>query len=319
VLGWFAKNVLTGDLGDLGSYGRGAMNFARNFPSSRIMGNPADDLTAERMTRAISQTRVGGTTGAFRGTSMARVLGPIGFAVGLGVSMYEGIQGFREAKQNNADTPEKAYFIFSTVGGGIGGGICAAIDVKQKGGTPRKVTAAFFAGLAGAYTPGQPLIGSFKADERDRATRIGSLDVLRAINIPARNGDTSFNANTHRGSTALYNGRHDPKLEDAFLDWLERYHPTSDLLVERIEGASGEYRTSSYFGDETYFSGEQWEWGIPGDLEQMPLWGVRDGFNPPLTGIHELEIKGRAMHPTPTPDLVATPEDEGYNPGDWGS
>lgn len=302
-VGWFLQNVVAGDTGDIVELGRGLYKFAQNSSSSKIFGKTASNITPDSLGKNISKV-----SSASKAFTAAKFLGPAAAIIGVGLTLYSGITGFREAKANGASDAELAYWVFAATGGGPGGGITAAIVAKQNGGSPAQVAGAFFAGLFGAYTPGQPLIGSFKADERDREARIPSRDTLRYLNIPPNGDDPGFNGETYAlfDGTALYEGRYDPAQENAFYNYMATYHSDSPNFVPRIPGVNGQYVKSDYFGSETYFEGEQWVWAEG----QMPLYGVKDGAPSPATNVDDLVIVGYTDHPTPNPELVQTPEDD---------
>jgi serine/threonine protein kinase len=307
-IGWLFTNVLAGDTGDTISFGQGLYKFAQNFSNSKIFGKSASQFTPDDFHTSAAKAP---GVGAAKAASIAKFLGPVATVISVGLNLYSGITGFKEAQENGASNAELAYWVFSALGGGPGGGITAAIDAKQKGYDAGVATKAFFAGLFGLYDPNNP-DASFKetvsANREEYQTRVSSREALANLYIPSNpaTGDPGFDGrailNANADGDDNYDNAYNWKLENAFYNYMATYHSDSPNYVPRIEGVNGEY------------IGLEWRWA-PG---QMPIWGIKEGVSTPVTNVDDLVILKFTDQPVWSRPPVSQTGGSGPGPGGFG-
>ena len=297
-MGWFLTDVLGGSGSDYLDIGKKFFNFSKSV-GGKFLGRAAGEVSEDVINQTFKGVKAAKGVSAFG--RVAKIAGPLATLAFAGYDLYEGITGFREAKERGASKVEKAYYVFLAVGGGLGGGITAAIDAKDKGLNTKQQVKAFFAGLFGVYDPQNPggLIEGIRTERNRRESLRTSMNAIKDIEMPGFKGEDHFSKNRTRS----YDSVHDPHLETKFHDFMENYHSDSAAFYPRIEGINGYYKSAN-----------DWEW-YDG---YMPLYALKDGSpNPPT--IDDLIIVGTGSEPAwSAPDAALQPSVPGHPGGGGG-
>ncbi|MEM7675235.1 MAG: hypothetical protein AAF449_04430, partial [Myxococcota bacterium] len=277
-MSWLFNNVLGGSASDIVDAGQDIINGGKAFfnvfknfrnGQNKLFGRTFSEISEEFVTKTLSKLS------SF--AKIGKVAGPLANLVFLGIDAYTGVKAFQEAKARGASKAELAYHAFSVVGGGLGGGISAAIHARQQGHSRGTAARAFFAGLFGVYDPQNPggLVESIRRNRADIVGRRESSDTLRDLRLPGFNGEAIWDSKPDDSS--WYKNVFSPNLENEFYDYMEANHRDSPNYYPRLEFVNGQYD-----------DGGKWIW-YPG---QMPLWGARPGHQGDITNIDDLVSVG---------------------------